>query len=58
MLFVIFLLNSILLTLSLINFATIRRPHKTRVIEESVLVLLPVRNEAENIDRILTELAG
>jgi glycosyltransferase involved in cell wall biosynthesis len=58
MLFVIFLLNSILLTLSLINFATIRRPHNTRVIEESVLVLLPVRNEAENIDRILTELAG
>lgn len=58
MLFVIFLLNSILLALTLINFATIRRPHKTRVIEESVLVLLPVRNEAENIDRILTELAG
>ena len=57
MLFVIFLLNSILLTQALINFATIRRPHKTRVIEESVLVLLPVRNEAENIDRILTELA-
>ena len=58
MLFVIFLLNSILLALTLINFATIRRPHKTRVIEESVLVLLPVRNEAENIDRILAELAG
>ncbi len=58
MLFVIFLLNSILLTLSLINFTTIRRPHKTRVIQESVLVLLPVRNEADNIDRILTELAG
>lgn len=58
MLFVIFLLNSILLALTLINFATIRRPHKIRVVKESVLVLLPVRNEAENIDRILTELAG
>ena len=58
MLFVIFLLNSILLTLALINFATIRRPHNARVVKESVLVLLPVRNEAENVDRILTELAA
>jgi cellulose synthase/poly-beta-1,6-N-acetylglucosamine synthase-like glycosyltransferase len=56
MLFILFLLNSILLVIALINFASIRRPRALREIEESVLVLLPVRNEAENIDRILTEL--
>jgi cellulose synthase/poly-beta-1,6-N-acetylglucosamine synthase-like glycosyltransferase len=57
MLFVIFLLNSLLLGVALINFASIRRPSPIRTIDKSVVVLLPVRNEAENIDRILSELA-
>jgi glycosyltransferase involved in cell wall biosynthesis len=56
MLFVVFLLNSILLTLALVNFFTIRRPTSFARVDSSVLVLLPVRNEAENIERILNEL--
>lgn len=51
-----FLLNSALLALAIINFATIRRPHPAREISSSVAILLPVRNEEENIERILKEL--
>jgi glycosyltransferase involved in cell wall biosynthesis len=51
-----FLLNTLLLLIALINFALLRRPAKARAIKESVVVLLPVRNEAENIERILDEL--
>jgi glycosyltransferase involved in cell wall biosynthesis len=56
MIFAIFLLNSLLLLLALINFATMRRPLSSRNIESSILVLLPVRNEEKNISRILSEL--
>lgn len=58
MLFAIFLLNSFLLTLALINYSTMRRPSEFRSIDESVSVLLPVRNEEANIDRILRELTS
>jgi glycosyltransferase involved in cell wall biosynthesis len=51
-----FLLNTLLLLISLINFALLRRPVQARAIKESVAILLPVRNEAENIERILNEL--
>jgi glycosyltransferase involved in cell wall biosynthesis len=51
-----FLLNTLLLLITLINFALLRRPTKARPINESVAILLPVRNEAENIERILNEL--
>lgn len=51
-----FLLNTLLLLISLINFALLRRPAKARAIKESVAILLPVRNEAESIERILNEL--
>jgi cellulose synthase/poly-beta-1,6-N-acetylglucosamine synthase-like glycosyltransferase len=57
MIFSIFLLNSLLLALALINFATIRKPEGAEEISESVLVLLPMRNEAENAERVITELA-
>ncbi|CAN2191851.1 COG1215 Glycosyltransferases, probably involved in cell wall biogenesis [Candidatus Nanopelagicaceae bacterium] len=56
MIFVLFLINATLFALALINFATIRHPRTVEDIQESVLVLLPVRNEEENIERILTEL--
>jgi cellulose synthase/poly-beta-1,6-N-acetylglucosamine synthase-like glycosyltransferase len=56
MIFVLFLINATLLALALINFATIRHPRKVEETQESVLVLLPVRNEEENVERILTEL--
>ena len=58
MIFAIFLINASLFALALINFSTIRRPRATGVVDESVVVLLPVRNEAENIERILTELSS
>jgi glycosyltransferase involved in cell wall biosynthesis len=51
-----FLLNTFLLLIALINFALLRRPSQARSIKESVAILLPVRNEAENIGRILKEL--
>lgn len=56
MLFTLFILNSFLLALAMANFATIRRAPLCQSINHSVVVLLPVRNEAENIERILVEL--
>lgn len=58
MLLSIFLLNSFLLALSLLNSLTLRQPITSRHVDESVLVLLPVRDEEENIERILRELLG
>lgn len=57
MAFSIFILNTILLTLSLFNFLTIRKPEEALEISESVVVLLPMRNEEENAARVITELA-
>ena len=56
MLLSIFILNSFLLALSLLNSLTLRRPNKSAHVEESILVLLPVRDEESNIERILSEL--
>jgi cellulose synthase/poly-beta-1,6-N-acetylglucosamine synthase-like glycosyltransferase len=56
MLFSLFILNSLLLALAMANFVTIRKPNNSAENDASVTVLLPVRNEAENIDRILLEL--
>ena len=57
MAFSIFILNTILLALSLLNFFTIRKPEAAQEISESVVVLLPMRNEAGNAARVITELA-
>ena len=57
MAFSIFILNTILLALSLLNFLTIRKPAPAQEISESVVVLLPMRNEAGNAERVITELA-
>ena len=54
----LFVLNTVLLAISLINFATIRRPITSLVINEKVTVLLPVRNEESNIERVLCEIGG
>jgi cellulose synthase/poly-beta-1,6-N-acetylglucosamine synthase-like glycosyltransferase len=56
MIFAIFLLNSLLLLLALINLVTMRKPSAATVVDSSILVLLPVRNEESNISRILNEL--
>jgi glycosyltransferase involved in cell wall biosynthesis len=51
-----FLLNTLLLLIALINFALIRRPVAAAQIDSSIAILLPVRNEAVNIERLLHEL--
>lgn len=56
MLLSIFFINSLLFALSLINLLTIRRPIKAAQVEDSIAVLLPVRNEEANIERIIGEL--
>lgn len=56
MIFAAFLINSALLAIALINFASMRRPVTAASTNASVVVLLPVRNEEANIERILTEL--
>lgn len=56
--FAIFLFNTFLLALALINFLTIRKPAQVREVKSSVTILLPVRNEEENIERILNELVN
>jgi cellulose synthase/poly-beta-1,6-N-acetylglucosamine synthase-like glycosyltransferase len=56
MIFSIFLLNSFLLALSLLNAATLRRPSKFQEFTGEIAVLLPMRNEEENVERILQEL--
>lgn len=57
MLFSLFILNSFLFALAMANFVSIRKPKNSAVNDAAVTVLLPVRNEAENIERILRELA-
>jgi cellulose synthase/poly-beta-1,6-N-acetylglucosamine synthase-like glycosyltransferase len=49
-------LNALLLTLTVLNAISMRRPSRPREISESVAVLLPARNEEENIERISNEL--
>jgi glycosyltransferase involved in cell wall biosynthesis len=56
MIFTIFLINSLMLLLTLINFATMRRPAESEEIDASILVLLPVRNEEANIARVINDL--
>ena len=56
MIFALFLFNATLFALALINFVTIRHPNKISEVKESIQILLPVRNEEENIERILAEL--
>ena len=58
MLLIIFLLNSGLLLLALTNYATMRRSSIAREIKSSIAILLPVRNEEENIERIVKELSA
>lgn len=58
MVIAVLLLNILLLLIAIINFALIRRPRIATQINSSIAILLPVRNEAENIDRILRELTA
>jgi cellulose synthase/poly-beta-1,6-N-acetylglucosamine synthase-like glycosyltransferase len=53
-----FLLPLILLTIAAVNFVQIRTPKATSHLLESVGVLVPMRNEAENVEGIVATLAA
>jgi hypothetical protein len=52
----LFLFSIFLLWLAAANFLTIRRPQPVSLTERSVTVLIPVRNEAENIVELIDSL--
>jgi len=56
MYFVLFLFAIVLLWIAVANFLTIRRPQSVSLTERSVTVLIPVRNEAENIVELIDSL--
>jgi len=45
--------SSFILLISLINFLTIRTPDKTSQIQESISVVVPLRNEANMLVNLL-----
>ena len=53
-----FLLPLIMLTIAAVNFAQIRTPKATSDLRESVGVLVPMRNEAENVEGLVATLAA
>ena len=48
--------SSFILLISLINFLTIRNPKKSAQIQESVSVVVPLRNEASNVVELIDSL--
>ena len=56
MYFALFLFTIVLLWIAVANFLTIRRPQSVSLSERSVTVLIPVRNEAENIVELIDSL--
>ena len=48
--------SSFILLISLINFFTIRNPKKTTQINESISVVVPLRNEATNVVELIASL--
>jgi len=56
MYFALFLFTIVLLWVAVANFLTIRRPQSVSLTDRSVTVLIPVRNEAENIVELIDSL--
>ena len=52
------LLPLILLTIAAVNFAQIRTPNKVSELQDSVGVVVPMRNEAENVEGVIATLAA
>ncbi len=48
--------SSFILLISLINFLTIRTPEKSSQIQESISVIVPLRNEANNVGELVASL--
>ena len=53
-----FLLPLILLTIAAVNFLQIRTPKRTSDLTQTVGVIVPMRNEAENVEGIVATLAA
>jgi len=53
-----FLLPLILLTIAAVNFVQIRTPKGTSELTQSIGVLVPMRNEAENVEGVVATLAA
>jgi len=53
-----FLLPLILLTIAAVNFVQIRTPKRASEFQESVGVVVPMRNEAENVEGLVATLAA
>jgi cellulose synthase/poly-beta-1,6-N-acetylglucosamine synthase-like glycosyltransferase len=53
-----FLLPLILLTIAAVNFIQIRTPQRTSELTETIGVLVPLRNEAENVEGLVATLAA
>ena len=54
----LFIFSIFLLLITAINFFTIRRPKRVDQITSPVTILIPVRNEAENIAELVTSLTN
>jgi len=54
----IFLVPLILLTIAAVNFVQIRTPSRTSDLLESVGVIVPMRNEADNVEGVVATLAA
>ena len=53
-----FLLPLILLTIAAVNCVQIRTPKRTSVLTETIGVIVPMRNEAENVEGLVATLAA
>jgi cellulose synthase/poly-beta-1,6-N-acetylglucosamine synthase-like glycosyltransferase len=53
-----FLLPLILLTIAAVNFVQIRTPQRTSELTQSIGVIVPMRNEAENVEGLIATLAA
>jgi len=53
-----FLLPLILLTIAAVNYVQIRTPKRTSELHESIGVIVPMRNEAENVEGLVATLAA
>lgn len=54
----LFIFSALLLSITAVNFFTIRRPKPAEVISAPISVLIPVRNEAENIAGLISSLTS
>jgi cellulose synthase/poly-beta-1,6-N-acetylglucosamine synthase-like glycosyltransferase len=54
----LFLLPLILLTIAAVNFVQIRAPKRTSELTQTIGVLVPMRNEAENVEGVVATLAA